>query len=958
MTERRVDGAEGGDLHLLHERLHRHFTELHSRRADAATPIFALEHGLSEAELLLLKAHVCSAVSHDRIPHESWLPLVVYAAEVGYEYSGDEYWQTFEARTPGWAQHGDRQYIRGRFRDFRDAFGGAQPTGAWAQHFSIICWPITHAVLPTDLQRHLARLMFEYRRALTSDLLSDPDELGKHLAARSWQASSRFQNFAQNTGLLGRVAAALLVGEEESPFLLDATLRRIVNDLSKERDARRWLRDAKSSAARVRTRGLRTPEKAPGERSGAGPSVALAPAADPELSLRREDEGWTAYAELPDLSVLVERFPQLGEELRGRRALFTGAAGAPLARGRLLYPGQRLRLSEWPPADVPLLQVEGGSAATNSLLSDQSVLSPGPLWVFRMRDTALASEVRGKFLRPAHRYVLLSEDALPRDLPPWIDGTACTTGGVHAYTVDVPPVLGPEDLEALRTLELGTVSDVEVRPAGFVPAMWDGEGRAEWLAGESPMLAVSTTRVAGQSVWVLDNEPQVIPWPTGERQVFVRFDDLGVGTHHLDVSLLAPNLDQPMAEGVFEILIRPPHSRPTSGTFREGLMMLATPVTPTLTELWDGRALVEVRGPADVQVAVEAVLADRLGSVLARRRATTTLPVDAENWTRLFTDLLRRNKDVQRVYDDAERCLISVGHEQLGTVSLRCEREFSPLRWAVAQDRDGPLLRLIDHTEGVAVKVELFEFARPDRPVELQLDGRSDVRSKPGGLAIATAGSATAAMILPPRVQQLEDLYLAPQLSDRARSLPSVLDLVHLAELWAGASLPSDPFGENARIKALRAISAELAGLIGGQRWAHLESRFAAYDTTVTTTDLLEAIGDAQYQRALAREVGRWIDALRPAQAQERAELLAELLAKHARTAGVRGEDHLLAEFLLRLASEPASLARWPSEDLEAQLTLTLNSPVLLRAARSMVLAIDTLEVPSVSATHGGWAWQ
>ena len=185
------DANEG--LRVLHQRLEAHFHALRDHRDTSGhgAPIFALEHGLSEAELALVKAEVCSAVRRRHLPRESWLPVVIYATEVGYDYCGDEYWQTFESNTPGWAEFGDRHYIRRSFREFKRLFGGAEPTGAWARHFSIICWPITHAVLPTDLQRQLARLLFEYRRALTSDLLAHPTALGTQLAARSWHYSSR-----------------------------------------------------------------------------------------------------------------------------------------------------------------------------------------------------------------------------------------------------------------------------------------------------------------------------------------------------------------------------------------------------------------------------------------------------------------------------------------------------------------------------------------------------------------------------------------------------------------------------------------------------------------------------------------------------------------------------------------------------------------------------------------------
>src|SRR5579871_450111 len=131
-----ADGSSGPEgLEYLQERLHSHFARLRSVRDEHSTgiPIFALEHGLSEAELMLLKAEVCAWVRRWRLPRDTWLPFVVYAAEIGYAYSGDEYWQTFEAETPSWDAHGDdaRQYIRRQFRLFSKTFGGARPSGAW-----------------------------------------------------------------------------------------------------------------------------------------------------------------------------------------------------------------------------------------------------------------------------------------------------------------------------------------------------------------------------------------------------------------------------------------------------------------------------------------------------------------------------------------------------------------------------------------------------------------------------------------------------------------------------------------------------------------------------------------------------------------------------------------------------------------------------------------------------------
>ena len=118
-----------------------------------------------------------------RWPHR--LPWTVYAAEIGYLYSGDEYWQTFEERTPGWSMRGRRHWLKKCFIDFHNRYGGANPSGPWARKFSIICWHITHAILPRDLQRHLAKILYDLRHTLSQEALSNPRRLGELIESHS-----------------------------------------------------------------------------------------------------------------------------------------------------------------------------------------------------------------------------------------------------------------------------------------------------------------------------------------------------------------------------------------------------------------------------------------------------------------------------------------------------------------------------------------------------------------------------------------------------------------------------------------------------------------------------------------------------------------------------------------------------------------------------------------------------
>ena len=120
---------------------------------------------------------------------------------------------------------------------FEREYGGARPSGAWAEHFSIICWPITHAILPRDLQYQLARILYDLRNSFSAELFESPPKLGEFIAARSWYGNSRFQNLTQETHLVGQIAAALLLeGQRGTSSLLHAAaLQRIGADLERQR---------------------------------------------------------------------------------------------------------------------------------------------------------------------------------------------------------------------------------------------------------------------------------------------------------------------------------------------------------------------------------------------------------------------------------------------------------------------------------------------------------------------------------------------------------------------------------------------------------------------------------------------------------------------------------------------------------------------------------------------------
>ena len=113
-------------------------------------------------------------------------------------------------------------------------------------------------MLPKDLQRELAYVLYELRGSFTPHLLRDPELLGQRIEGAAWNSGARFRQFAEDHILVGQIATALLLSEEDKDkaLILPSTLDRIAADLDKNQRSREWLGDARRRADQIRIRGL------------------------------------------------------------------------------------------------------------------------------------------------------------------------------------------------------------------------------------------------------------------------------------------------------------------------------------------------------------------------------------------------------------------------------------------------------------------------------------------------------------------------------------------------------------------------------------------------------------------------------------------------------------------------------------------------------------------------------
>ncbi len=932
-------------LRQLHVRLDDHFRRLcnERRELDPISPVFALEHDLLQADVDALNHAVRSAVQEGLSPRHRqwWLPFVVYSAESGYHYAGAEYWQNFEQCTPGWRDD-QRQWIRAWFEFFADQYEGAVPTGRFATHFTIIAWPITHSVLPSDLQRQLAQLLYEFSNAMTPALLSDPVTLGQRLQVRTASYSDRFRIFCENTTLVGQVAVALLSADDQpTSYLLASTLRRIVDDVEVEKQACHWLRSAQKTATRVR--GNLTGENDGDTASERRPGVTTT---DPKLFLKFED-GWYAYVELPDMTPLNTTSPDLYAQLGEFRGLVSGAA-RQIPRSALLYSGQEVQLAHWPRVDEPFLQLDGADEDVNILLAEKCVITRGPWWVFRKEDHGFAAEVKGKFVRPGQSYILIySAPTLVPDVP-WAMEVVARIEGVQAIELIVPNQINETEQAELSSRGIGVDSGITMRPVGVVASSWDGEGHIEWLAGESAILGIRSDIQPQRCQLTVDGRPYSSDWPAGEMELLLAIDALETGTHEVGVSLFGEG-DSAIVSGSLAITIRDPQVRPEGATVGEGIRMLTAPARPSLSDLWDGRAVVSVDGPSGVDAELFVTLNGNNGRSLSEVKKAIRLPVDEQEWKKIAAEI-RKSPQFNNKYDEAESCVVNVSLDGVGFAKLTCERGFQPLRWRFTKAHDGTFTaQLIDRTDGENTTVEFFDVEMPLSAQEKSPIGPIDVPPR-GGLVIARSGESVATAILPTDPNAVFRLPKAhPTLPELRRRPGDVRRLIDGHAQWLEAELPADPFAAHAQHLVGEAISRSIGRLIGGRHWARLERDVArAIDIAGLLGQMRIAVGDSRKEQELAGMIALSLYLWSSPETLQSG--FYNVIDPYLEAAGIR-HGLVASGFLLKLADCPAALAGRREEETTTLLEQLLNTPLLYRAARFAVLGTRALSEESEGLT-------
>jgi hypothetical protein len=957
-------------LDAWHERLELHFVSLAETRTPTGWPTFALEHGLSVEEIAQLRDDVRRAAIHTRPSDRFWLPWVVYAAEQGYTYEGDEYWYSFETSTPGWTDHGDRHWIRQRFVRFQQRFNGARPGGPWAEHFTIICWPITHAVLPRDLQQQLARVLYELRYSFSAELLRAPVQLGERIAAASYIATARFQRFAQDTHLVGHIATTLLLHDSAQQRLLPSALERIVRDLEAQQSAKEWLRSARQSARRrIEVHGLagsgaRKPER-PSTGTPALDAAEPALTVEPRLRVvRKERNVWGVVLDVPDLSPLVAALPGLRSALSVARCLVSGGSRA-IPRGALLWGRYELPLHALPSAADPLLTIEGQSNDVNVTLRPLIRFDRRPTRLFKLDTDDTGYELRGRSVLPGSRYVLITSDANLQGV-----GTPVQTplAQTRAFEFEVPLLPGSTEVRDLKAVGFTIARRIDVWPAGVPVGVWSGDGECEWLCTEPLLLGVradfelASLELSAQATDGTDVTVRLTPPPVGE-VAYVRLAALSPGM--MVCAIRAQSADGEGVEGTLRILVREPRPWSRGRPSNTLVTITARPAQPTMEQLWEGRAELDVRGAEGRAARLTISFEDGTKQLGVKRVAGVSLPLDARAWLETFDKEVRRDPRMQAAFDDARVCRVSVDVDDVGTATFEFEREFVPVRWKFRAASKTTVLRLINDSAAETVDVARYSFTDPlTRVAENAADLLHGVQPpEDGGLFVAETGNYRRGVVVPPLLRTFQDLSCRPRISIAGRSVSRVLELLACAQRWSTAHIPGGIAAVTRQRAVMEAIAEAIAEQLCGADWVRVERGTSSAGGSLHA---MERLAGTISPRAEHRPIGQAI--VRDATWYGTAPL-AERVARFStvtkRTLASSWPDAAVAlehpsEFVLRLASDPAGFLAWAGARAEPGVRALFNFTTYTRAARCLVLVVHrTLPPTAIRPDHiyEGWTW-
>lgn len=921
-------------------RLEHHFCELSQKRSGINLPVFALEHGLSVQEAEELNRLLRDYITTRQRLGKYWLLWVVYATEIGYHYTGQEFWQSFETQTPGWESH-NRTSLKNWFIKFQTTFNGYVPEGLWAQQFPIIAWPITHAILPVYLQYHFISSLYTLRFKLVGLRDFNSSTVGSLLSSYTYNATSRFARFLEQKELTGRITLGLLgltPNDEQEP-ISSHTLKRIIADLDKARNLRSWFKDTYDYVDRFK--GLRQSKPIEGrlsknpkdsESSSAHPDIR------PKLTLRySSDKKWIPQIVVADFNPIFAFNPQIKEFLKGSRCKISGATDMK-PRGWTLSGHRTAKIKAWPEADRPLIEFEQKNEILNGILNINCRMDSGPTWLFEIGSDGIAREVKGRNVHPGNKYILVCLKGHERKANRLETECNLDCEGVYGFQLTIPGVVSHDDEEILEGLNLKTARTVKVWPAGLPCHNWDGEGTSEWLTTQSPTFGiVSDYPVSSYLVRIDDESVLSLTGKNAGEPSFFQIDALPPGKYLLSISAIRGTTCAKRGETISAYLnlnIRDPEQWIPGKPSHSGMIVSVDPYDADLDELWENKINISVSGPPSNSATFTIKLYNSDHKCVLNSNIGTNfrLPLNSTSWQKQF-EKLKKSHEFQ--YLESTTADLEINGNELGKYSLHFERKVTPLRWIARSSDKDYSLRLIDDTGcNGDPEIAFYSMEQPaKRKILHEINSQDEFCPiKPGGLYVASHETHrdSVAISCLSSGSGFEKLGLSTDLSDILDGTTQITEALAVLREWMDARLVGG-LVEIRQLQIVRNLHNAIYSSLCGKDWGDIEAAYLSDINNQTISDsLYKKITRVTSGFSAMLEKERNIFA---GDLEDATEWYSELAARYDVC-----QDKNLCRFSIQLACAPFVLPIRDFGELEDLLQQVKSNSSVLRGVRYSIL--------------------
>lgn len=672
------------------ERLRAHFVELRDeRRVEApGAPVFGIEHPFVPTEILELARALRESLTREgRVNLDYSIGWVVLAAECGYGFGGSEFWPTLEQRIPEWSSAGDRHALRAAFQRFVNDFGGRSPSGQWAHHFCLIAWPITHAILPRDLQRHLCEAIYEARYQLWGMRGLDLPSLGKIVALSAPIHGTRFDDFIRDHALVGAIVHRLLVDDSDArAYFFEKTFQRILNDLHTISAAQEWL----GEASHIYSRGVSASVPRPPAAGTPSNNRLRAHSLVPDLQLVGGDvDGWVPRLTPPSLADWIQHHPDIVRELDALKYRVHGVNDRAFpAQALLTARPSSVTLKTFPDFDTPLIEFVPPHAGLSTAFDADCRIKERSVLAFRQAGDIAYLAAKGELV-PGESFILATRGST------WDFGTPlpCGDPAWRLFRWEVPMSIDASVSSQLQAAGLSIRRTARLRPWGLVPRRWDYGTEGEWLITEPIVFVIERDHVFDAIGVSVDGSPLTMLQCDGMEDPTLLLDDLRPGNYPLSITTFERRQTRSGTEWIalgrceVPLRVRAPVAWSPGRMAVDALRIDCNPPRPSLEQLLRDEVIVTIDGLVTAPVDVSLVSIDGTGKgattteSLIRKRA----PIHTEIWLAALKALQRR-VDASRILMGAQRAYLRIFCEPLGEQRIPLSLVPSPVRWVFRDD--------------------------------------------------------------------------------------------------------------------------------------------------------------------------------------------------------------------------------------------------------------------------------